>query len=80
LNAELIDAVDLSIGRANKVVALQRELQERGYFDWRTWSGKKNARVGRWKVKIVFADNTPVPCQASLPCDFVINVGTRAER
>lgn len=79
-NADLIDAVNLSIGRKDKIAALALELRERGFFDWRTWSGKQNARPGRWKVKLVFADNTPVPCSPAVSCEFTIDVASeRAE-
>lgn len=76
-NADLIDAVNLTIGRPDKIRGLTRELTNRGYFDWRTLTGKQNSRLGRWQVKIVFADNTPVPCDPGVRCTFEIEVVER---
>lgn len=71
---ELIDPVNLSVGRKAKVAALEREIRARGWFDWITWSVKRNAISGFWEVRLVYADNTPVLCTPRLACSFTIEV------
>jgi hypothetical protein len=71
---EFIDPVNLSVGKSDKLRALQREVSQRGWFDWVTWTLKRNANVGYWKVHLVYADSTPVQCQAGVPCAFGIQV------
>jgi len=68
-----IDSIDLGIGTREKLQKLQLEIDERGFFDWRTWSGKRNMRRGYWRVRVVYADNTPVLCEGE-PCVYDIKV------
>lgn len=68
-----IDAVNLSVGKKAKINELRLEVDNHGYFDWRTWSMKKNIRAGWWKVRIVYEDGEPVLCEDE-PCEYVINV------
>lgn len=69
----MIDNIKLEAGRREILGSLQREVDRRGYFDWRTWSRKDNIRRGNWRVRVVYGDNRPVLCGGK-PCEFVIHV------
>jgi len=68
-----IDAIDLTVGKKDKINKLRLEVNERGFFDWRTWSMKRNITRGWWLVKILYADKTPVLCNDQ-PCEYAIKV------
>lgn len=68
-----IDSIDLTVGTREKLQKLQVEIEQRGFFDWRTWSGKRNMQRGYWRVRVVYADNTPVLCEG-IPCVYDIKV------
>lgn len=53
--------VNLSINREN-IKALKREFRNRGFFDWRTHSIKKNIAPGWFMVKIFYMDGSPILC------------------
>lgn len=72
-NIKPIDVIDLSVGKKDKLDKLRLEVKERGFFDWRTWSMKKNITRGWWFVKILYADNSPVLCNDQ-PCEYAIEV------
>lgn len=71
---------EIEVGGVREAVVDQvaSEVALRGYFDWRTWSVKRNLRLGTHAVKVVYADGSPVPCQiadrAPEPCVFRIRV------
>jgi hypothetical protein len=67
------DAIDLTVGKKDKIDKLRSEVNERGFFDWRTWSMKKNITKGWWLVKILYADGSPVLCD-NKPCTYAIEV------
>ena len=68
-----IDAIELSVGKKAKLDELSLEIKTRGYFDWRTWSMKRNIKPGWWKVIIVYANDDPVLCEEK-PCAYAIEV------
>lgn len=70
---EPIDAVRLTVGGKDVLQKLNWQLQEKGHFEWRTWSAKKNTRPGWWKVKIVYSDGEPVLCEDD-PCEYFIEI------
>lgn len=72
---KLIDAIDLSVGKKEKLREIELELRERGFFDWRTWSVKRNIRRGEWYVYLVYGDGNPVLCEdGRKKCMFKIQV------
>lgn len=70
------DSITLNAGSRDLLQSLRREVQARGYFDWRTWSSKASPGRGVWRVDVVYADNTPVMCGDVMrkPCRFSITV------
>ncbi len=73
-SATPVEAIKLDIDRNGALVgALQRELDTRGFFDWRTWSGKRHLHAGLWSVAVQYADGTPVLC-AGKPCQYTIEL------
>jgi hypothetical protein len=70
---EPTDTIDLSVGKREVLSELNAELDNRGFFEWRVWSGKKNVRAGWWRVDVVYADNQPVMCGKE-PCVYNILV------
>ena len=57
------DEIPLHVGRVEELIQkLDQEVQQKGSFDWRTWSRKQNLPEGRWAVRIVYANNVPVRC------------------
>jgi len=72
---------EISVGgvRASVVDKLGTEIAARGYFDWRTWSRKKNLRWGTQVVQVLYADGSPVMCRQPdgglAACVFRIKVG-----
>lgn len=73
---EMTDSIALDAGSREKLGALRQEVAARGYFDWRTWSYKARPGPGRWRVAVVYADNTPVMCGSEnpQPCRYSITV------
>lgn len=73
---EMTDSIALGAGTREKLGALRHEVHERGFFDWRTWSYKARPGPGRWRVTVVYADNSPVLCgdENPQPCRFTITV------
>ncbi len=71
----MIDEIPLDVGREDLIGKLGLELHHRGFFDWRTWSRKENICKGKWLVRVVYRDNTPVVCQdTGRKCEFHITV------
>lgn len=73
---EMTDSIALDAGSREKLGVLRHEVRERGFFDWRTWSYKARPGPGRWRVAVVYADNSPVLCgdENPQPCRFTITV------
>lgn len=68
------EMIKISAGTKQLVEQLQTEIDNRGFFDWRTWSMKKHINKGRWVVKVVYADGDPVLCEDQKPCQYEILV------
>jgi hypothetical protein len=71
---EMIDNIKIPAGSQSLVGALETELSRRGFFDWTTWSMKENIRRGKWVVKVVYADGSPVMCEGEKACQYEILV------
>lgn len=73
---EMTDSITLSAGKKELLAGLRHETEQRGFFDWRTWSTKSNTGKGRWSIAVVYADNTPVLCgeETRKPCRYFITV------
>lgn len=72
------DPIDVSIGR-NKlntevINKLQQEIDQRGYFDWRTWGKKNNLKAETYTVEFVDDFYDPLNCSQSLPCTMSIKI------
>lgn len=70
---EPIDAIKLTVGGKDVLQKLNWQLQEKGHFEWRTWSTKRNTRPGWWKVRVVYSDGEPVLCEEG-PCEYFIEI------
>lgn len=57
IRAGTIDATLLS--------RLRQEVNTRGYFDWRTWSYKRNVRKSRYAVLVLDRAYLTIPCDGS---------------
>jgi hypothetical protein len=51
----------LSAGTPEAAPLLAREVDERDFFDWRTWSSRSAVRPGTYCVDVVFNDASQVP-------------------
>ena len=71
---EAIDHIQIPAGNVQLMDQLGRELDVRGYFDWRTWSIKENVKRGKWVVKVTYADGEPVLCAGDKACAYEIVV------
>ncbi len=72
---QVVDNIPVPAARIELLDKLRSEVAIRKHFDWRTWSKKDNIRRGRWRVTVVYADNSPVACGAGQkPCEFFIEV------
>lgn len=80
----ITDDIVAAIGNRRQFDALQLEVDQRGYFDWRLWSEKRNLPPGSWAVRILYADGEPVFCRQSLSalaaCEFRVLVSSGAGR
>lgn len=56
------DEVEIPAAKQGVIDKLRDETRAMGYFTWRTWSSKEKTNRGTWKVRVVYADNTPVLC------------------
>ncbi|OQW93907.1 MAG: hypothetical protein BWK79_08705 [Beggiatoa sp. IS2] len=70
---EPTDTIELTVGKRETLSELNAQLDNQGFFEWRVWSGKENARTGWWRVDVVYADNEPVFCGKD-PCTYNILV------
>jgi hypothetical protein len=74
---QMTDQIDIPVAERSLLPKLRHELQSRGHFDWRTWSYKDNTRPGTWRVRVVYADNSPVLCGdggSRRACEYSIEV------
>lgn len=81
----VIDEITLDIaGQDTMKARLRREVEQRGFFDWRTWSTKENLLPGRWYVRLLYADHSPVACidngRVIKDCLISFTVGTASRR
>lgn len=75
--AKPTDEIEIPAAKRGVMDKLSNEVRTLGYFNWRTWSSKEKLSRGHWRVKVVYADNTPVLCSASSgwkPCEYEIEV------
>ena len=72
-----IDAIDLGdISTGSIVQELQIELDNRGYFDWRTWSKKERVSSCSYTVRVVDNRDSPLYCQeVNGDCEITIRLG-----
>lgn len=70
----LIDNIPIPAGKKELLEELQNEISMKKYFNWRTWSMKKNAKAGKWIVKVVYSDNSPVKCPGNKDCVYEITI------
>ncbi|RJX27363.1 MAG: hypothetical protein C4531_13865 [Desulfurivibrio sp.] len=70
----MIDNIMIPAGDPALAGQLETEISSRGFFDWRTWSMKDHIRQGKWVVKVVYADGTPVLCEGNKACEYAISV------
>lgn len=71
----MLDDINIPAGANRLLEQLQYEVNQRGFFDWRTWSMKEHIRRGLWRVRVVYADGEPVLCgEQNAPCEFAIKV------
>lgn len=72
------DEIAVGAAAAPLIERLRGEVRARGFFDWRTWSVKRNLRTGSWLVELVYQDGQPVLCASSVgatePCRYRISV------
>jgi hypothetical protein len=71
------DEIEIPAAKRGVIDKLRNEARAMGYFTWRTWSFKEKTNRGTWKVRVVYADNTPVLCgnaSGAQPCEYKIEV------
>lgn len=72
------DPIDVSIGTkklSTEVInKLQQEINQRGYFDWRTWGTKDNLKAEKYTVEFVDDFYDPLNCAQSLSCTMSIKI------
>ena len=72
-----IDVIDLgSIPRETAVQQLQIEVDNRGYFDWRTWSRKERVSSCWYTIKVVDNKDSILYCEEIKDdCELTIKLG-----
>ncbi|MDQ6961034.1 MAG: hypothetical protein Q9M28_00690 [Mariprofundaceae bacterium] len=72
------ERIKVSIGKKSlsqqTLRRLQHEVNERGYFDWRTWDSKKNFDAKKYTVSFSGYKRKQLDCQDSLNCPMEINI------
>lgn len=59
----------------NVIGGLYKELKNRKFFDWRTWSNKVNLQPGRWRITILDRLGAPVLCIDDIgPCEIEFEI------
>lgn len=60
---------------------LRREVESRGYFDWRTWTYKKRVRPTLYQVNVLDPAFAAIPCRAAdgtaAQCDLSVTLRGR---
>jgi hypothetical protein len=60
---------------------LRREVESRGYFDWRTWTYKQRVLPTRYSVKVIDRAFLAIPCRAAdgtaARCDLSVTLRGR---
>ncbi len=77
ISADRNVAIALSVGREKDLDKLSYEVDAKGHFYWRVWSGKKNLSRGWWRVDIVDDSGEILQCpddKKTKPCSFDIKV------
>lgn len=77
VSADMDVAINLSIGRKEDLQKLSYEVDSKGHFYWRVWSGKKNLAKGWWRVDVLDGDGQPLQCtdgEETKPCSFKIRI------
>ncbi|MDR2548790.1 MAG: DUF2914 domain-containing protein [Desulfobulbus sp.] len=77
VSADLNVGIPLSVGREEDLNKLSYEVDAKGYFYWRVWSGKKRLSRGWWRVDIVDHSGSILQCpsdRGAKPCSFDIRV------
>lgn len=75
--AKPTDEIEIPAAKHGVMDKLRNEVRTLGYFNWRTWSSKEKLARGHWRVRVIYADNTPVLCGASSswkPCEYEVEV------
>ncbi|WP_417911768.1 hypothetical protein [Candidatus Electronema sp. TJ] len=71
------DTIDVSIGGGlseELIRKLQQEVDQRGYFDWRTWGVKENLKAAEYKVDFVNAFYSPLSCALPQGCAMKMRI------
>jgi hypothetical protein len=69
-----VDKISLDIGSKEMLSKLRYELNQRGFFDWRTWSMKESVPShSLWRVFVEYNDGSPVMCDGK-QCVYEIRV------
>ena len=71
------DEIEIPAAKRGVIDKLRSEARAMGFFTWRTWSFKDKTYRGTWKVRVVYADNTPVLCSSDSgphACEYRIEV------
>lgn len=71
---KMIDNIMIPAGNRDLVGKLEREISNRGFFDWSTWSMKENITPGTWVVKVFYANGDAVLCNSDKACEYKIKV------
>jgi hypothetical protein len=67
---------DLSIGDRGVLGRLEREVRQRGYFEWHSWAEKDTLSPGRWIVSLTYPDGRPVTCgEDHAACQMAVDIG-----
>ena len=74
--SEPIDDVSIGKKRLNKetIRKLQQEIDQKGYFDWRTWAAKENFISKEYDVDFIDAFYNPLHCAPPLSCKMNIHI------
>ena len=75
--SEPVNNIAIPEARAERLQQqLQAEVGARGYFDWRTWSGKANVRPRMWKVKAFDQDAVALFADESIDVHYIDSIHT----
>jgi hypothetical protein len=67
---------ELSIGDPGVLRRLEREVRQRGYFEWHSWAEKDTLSPGRWIVSLTYPSGQPVSCgEDHAACQMAVDIG-----